>query len=548
VNEELERIAGRVSVAPRSAPKLSPNLTALLGGFLGLTTLASLGLVFQRVRPEAQELTAEPAPSATTALPSPTPAPERPARTKEPGPWRIADESKAPGLTTITGSFGKQSFLKAIEAAGLTRSEAYRVYAALRTIKNLDRTQASDKFVALLNRADKRVIAFEYLVSVEEVYQVRSAKEGEPLAAAKLDLKVGRNQIRRGLVFDGTSFEESAKRAGFDPGLRAVLEKALLGHLPLSSLKAGDQLRVIAQEVTVLGDFARYSGVEALELLRDGKPSERIYYFSHPTQGGYFDATGRAPFEGGYRKPIPGAPVTSKFNPKRMHPVLKKIMPHTGTDFGCSMGMPIGATSPGKVTFIGNGGPSGNLVKVEHEGGIESGYAHLSRFAEKLSVGDNVDRLQLVGYCGSTGRSTGPHLHFTIKKNGQFIDAESMNLDGMRVLPGSEKAAFSELRAKYDPVLDAIVVPSLPAPVTATESPQPGVVDPALAEPSEVEESASAPTTSPAPTTNTNKPTMPSPAATPATPAKVAPGGALFLTNEELLKMQSRGDDGEVTE
>src|SRR5690606_22329922 len=122
-------------------------------------------------------------------------------------------------------------------------------------------------------------------------------------------------------------------------------------------------------------------------------------------EGGYFDSNGKAPYEGGWRKPIPDAPVTSKFNMKRVHPILKKPMPHTGTDFGAPTGTPIGSTSPGTISFIGPAGPSGNLVKVKHHDNYESGYAHLSRFAEGLKVGDRVDRLQLVGYCGSTGRS-----------------------------------------------------------------------------------------------------------------------------------------------
>src|SRR5690606_9800545 len=231
----------------------------------------------------------------------------------------------------------------------------------------------------------------------------------------------------------------------------------------LSELEAGDRLRIIVQEVTVLGEFSRYAGVEAVEVTKSSDKPLRIYYYNHPTEGGYFDHSGRAPYEGGWRKPIPGAPVTSKFNMTRMHPVLKKVMPHTGTDFGAPPGTPIGASAPGRVSFIGYAGPSGNLVKIEHGGGYETGYAHLSRFAEGLKVGDQVKRMQVVGYCGSTGRSTGPHLHFTVKKDGKFIDPESLNLDGMRVLPPSHRETFGEVKRKYDELLDAIPLPESPA-------------------------------------------------------------------------------------
>jgi murein DD-endopeptidase MepM/ murein hydrolase activator NlpD len=105
-----------------------------------------------------------------------------------------------------------------------------------------------------------------------------------------------------------------------------------------------------------------------------------------------------------------------------MHPILHKVMPHLGTDFGAAMGTPIGASAPGTIVSLAYSGPAGNLVKIEHTGGIETGYAHCSRFAEGLKVGDKVKRLQTVGYVGSTGRSTGPHLHFEVLRNGVPVE------------------------------------------------------------------------------------------------------------------------------
>lgn len=512
------------------------------------------------------EATPEPPPTAPDVIAEAIPAPEvppEPIRQKVPGPWRIGDAESG---RVLRGKIGKEPFLRAIQNAGLPKSEAYRAYTALKGLKDLDRCGASDTFLALLG-ADKRLTAFEYIVNPEEIYQAKADDTGL-LRGSRLDLKVERNQIRRAVVIEGP-FEESARRGGFDPGLGRVVEKALSGHKGLSELKRGDRMRVIVQEVTVLGEFSRYAGVEALELTNSNGKVERFYYYSHPIEGGYFDASGRAPWEGGFRKPIPGAPVTSKFNMQRVHPILKKPMPHTGTDFGAPAGTPIGATKPGKVSFIGWGGPSGNLVKVLHDGGYESGYAHLIRAAEGLKVGDSVDRLQTVGYCGSTGRSTGPHLHFTIKKNGEFIDPESLNLDGKRILPTAHREAFEDVRRKYDPILDAIPLPpSLPeigGPPPAVET---GGDDPALLEESSVESADARP---PAPSSMASAKAAPPPSPAGAPPAPSAPPSnsppakaaspsapgpqaapvapqAIFLTDSELLKMQKAVDPGEVPE
>ncbi len=546
VMNELDRIARRSSVPKAKGPSLSPNMSALLGGLLGLTVIVTLGLVLDKSEgislTKPKEETVE-----KKAEPKKEEAPQPPPRKKEKGPWRVMDDAQKAGHKVIGGKIGKLAFLRAIQDAGLPKSEAYRAYTSLKGLLDLDHCKSSDEFLALISGREKKLMGFEYIVSKEEVYQAKPNEAGH-LQGKRLDLKVSRNQIRRSFVHNGRSFEDSARQGGFDPGIADVVSSALRGHSALSDFKAGDRMRIIAQEVTVLGEFSRYAGVEAMEILKQGKPPRRIYYYSHPIEGGHFDTNGRAPYEGGWRKPIPDAPVTSKFNMKRMHPVLNKVMPHTGTDFGAPMGTPIGATSPGVVSFIGPAGPSGNLVKVKHDGGYESGYAHLSKFAEGLKIGDKVDRLQLVGYCGSTGRSTGPHLHFTMKKDGAFIDAESLNLDGMRVLAKSHRGAFAEVRAKYDPILDAIPLPEVAAPSPPAEetqseaaqddTPSAGMV------PEQPRTEAAKPTAS-TPAPSAQAPRAPAPRGAPA--KKVAPS-ALFLSDEELLRMQGLTDDGEVDE
>ncbi len=317
-------------------------------------------------------------------------------------------------------------------------------------------------------------------------------------------------------------------------------------------------MRVIAQEVTVLGEFARYAGIEALEIIRKnaGDKSLKIYYFHHPRAGGYYNGRGQAPYEGGWRVPIKGAPITSPFNPKRMHPVLNKVMPHNGTDFGAPMGTPVGASSYGTVSFIGPAGPSGNLVKIDHPGGMETGYAHLSRFAEGLRVGDKVKRMQVVGYVGSTGRSTGPHLHFTAKKDGKYIDPVSLNLDAMRVISLEYRGEFERVKAEYDKMLNAIPIPP---PLVESKPAVLAHADPAESAPGE-DDGADEPEAELGSGSGEDEaeaevavapPKAPAPAkATAPAPAKPATKGAaaVYLTDKELLEMQSASDEGEVEE
>ena len=540
-----------------SGSELSPNWIAVFGTLLGVASAVSLLSLVMNLDPKQQgAITAPVVAPSPAAAPSAAPeAPEVPkpkrARTRVPGPWRVAD-AKEPGSRLIEGKIGTSSFLKALEGAGIPLKEAYRVIASMKGVRNFDRCASSDRFFALLDRASSKLRAFEYQVSPEEVYQSREDASGL-LRGAKLDLKIEKAQVMGALVFKGKSIDEAAELAGLEAGLARVAAKALDGHMSLDDLEYGDRLRVVLQELTVLGEFSRYTGVEALEIRSadEKRTPFRLYYFDGAGERGYYDAEGHSPYEGGWRKPIQGAPMTSPFNPKRMHPVLKKVMPHNGIDFASPVGTPIGAASSGTVSFVGNAGPSGNLVKISHANDIETGYAHLSRFEESIKVGDRVKRLQVIGYVGSTGRSTGPHLHFSASKKGEFFDPQTLNMDGMRTISKPHREAFAELKRKYDALLDAIPLPPPLAPKAPAPSPPVAAA---------VAESAPADVATPDDAAMGDgeeidlEPAQPAAVAPaiPAPPAGAAPrpagASAVHLSDKELLQLQGATDDGEVSE
>jgi murein DD-endopeptidase MepM/ murein hydrolase activator NlpD len=571
VSRELDEIA-----APRSsdgsplriggAPLSSTNLL-LFGTVTGLALVASLFTLLIKLAP--QQPAHEGPATATTIVPATTvaatasgqpPAPipsvaPPPPRKKLEGPWRIGEPKT--GQKKISGKIGQEPFLKAVQTAGLDKTQAYRVYTALKDERNLDRCAPRHEFVALLEKASGRVVAFEYIVSREEVYQAKEGDDGL-LKGQQLDLKVQRNRVQGSLLLAGESFEAAARAAHFDPSLRLVLNKALEGHTSVAQFRRGDRLRVVAQEVTVLGEFSRYAGLEAIEYLPASGDPLRIYYFNKRKR--YYDAKGRAPGEGGWRKPIKGAPITSKFNPKRMHPILKKRMPHNGTDFGAPAGTPVYASSYGTITKRGNYGANGNFIAIAHEKGYETGYSHLSRFEDGIKVGDQVKRMQVIGYVGSTGRSTGPHLHFSAKKNGAFIDPESLKLDALTVLPPEDRADFTKVRRQYDELLEAVVLPpKLPDAEPAGPEQPPTMADTVaetmgeemMGEPSASGATAGAAQAPTAPQVAPGAPSAQSSAAAAPAPVAAAPVNnfrSLYLSDKELMESQAASDEDEVEE
>jgi murein DD-endopeptidase MepM/ murein hydrolase activator NlpD len=530
--------------AVEAHPRLSPQWMAVFAALLGLCTVATLIAIAIQIDKHPHKLPVVAASATTSKLePAVSAAPSalpdrRPARVKIPGPWRIRDAESEGSSRVVEGRVGLDPLVKSIEKQGVPLKQFYRVIAAFSKVRPLNNCAKTDRYIILIDRSSKRIKAFEYITGNEEVFQAREGSDGF-LAVQKLDLQVKQGRVSGSVTIGDDGLEPAMVAGGFEKALVTTLREALSGHAALEELERGTRLRVIAQEMTVLGDFARYAGIEALEIDYPNDKQERIYYFVGPESRGYFDSGGRAPYSGGWRKPIPGAPITSHFNPHRMHPILKKVMPHEGTDFGSPMGTPVGASSFGTVTFVGFAGATGNFVRISHPGDIETGYAHLSRFAEGLKLGDKVKRLQIIGYVGSTGRSTGPHLHFSAKRAGKFIDPESLNLDGLRTLEQRERAQFEQTKVEYNKLLDAIPLPpalTTPRPTNAAAA--------SAAEGEEFESAGAGPTAaSTANAANTANANV-----SPSAPPAAGHGNAVYLTDDELKNNQAGTDDGEVAE
>jgi murein DD-endopeptidase MepM/ murein hydrolase activator NlpD len=483
---------GRTDRNPHGLPLPSPERTAVRGLVAGLAviTAAFVALfvadpsrgrfIVSSVRRVAIPATSTSAratvvASASASAPvvnaTPPIAPPQPI----PGPWRLAQLPATPEIKVVEGTMDRRSFLEALGAAGVPRAQIYRLIAAFANVRKFDRSRRHDTFAAALELPSRHLRAFEYQSGPTEIYQAREHDDGS-LIGERLDLHIEKKRASAAVVV-GDDLGASLQAAGLDPTLVDHLDDALEGRAQLSSLHAGSRLRIVTDYETALGVFARYLDVLAIEYLpADDTPALRVYRFHDDKADGYFDAKGHQPYKGGFRSPIPFARISSGFNMHRMHPILHVVMPHNGVDFAASSGTPVYAACFGNIEWIGDGGASGNLVTIRHAGGITTGYAHLSRFAPHLAAGQAVETRQLIGYVGSTGRSTGPHLHFSTKKNGVFIDPLSLRLDGDKVLPKPERPAFEDQRAALDKLIDAIPLPPAP-PQAAGHAPEPGETD-----------------------------------------------------------------------
>ena len=213
-------------------------------------------------------------------------------------------------------------------------------------------------------------------------------------------------------------------------------------------LQVGDKFRVVAQRSTLPGGMVRIDTVLAVTMTLSGKTTEAVRFRSAKVGGVYFDQDGKPMRTGFLRSPVQFSRITSRFGMRR-HPILGTMRAHQGTDYGAAAGTPIRAIGDGTVIRAGWNNGYGNVVEIRHARGYMTRYGHMRGFASGIHVGARVAQRQTIGFVGSTGLSTAPHLHFEVHVNGVQKNPGAVLANvSADPIPVSEQAAFAEARSR----------------------------------------------------------------------------------------------------
>ncbi len=180
----------------------------------------------------------------------------------------------------------------------------------------------------------------------------------------------------------------------------------------------GDQFTIFYEQQFLEDEYVGEGDMLVARFVNRGKEHLAVRYENADGRTGYYSPDGNSMRTGMMRNPLDVFRISSHFNPKRLHPILNQVRPHEGTDYAAPAGTPVRATSDGNITRASRYGSYGNIVIVAHAGGFETRYAHLSRFADGMKPGVRVRQGDVIGYVGSTGAATGPHLHYEVLKDG----------------------------------------------------------------------------------------------------------------------------------
>ncbi|QNG46644.1 M23 family metallopeptidase [Sphingobium yanoikuyae] len=261
---------------------------------------------------------------------------------------------------------------------------------------------------------------------------------GGVLQVTRVPIRVDNTPLRiQGVV--GDSIYRSARAAGAPPKAVQAFLRVIAKQVDLGSIGAGDRYDIITEY-----HRAETGDVEVGELLYAGFRRARgkavdMLKWTSEGRTEWFEASGVGEKRGVLGAPVDGARMTSGFGMRR-HPILGYTRMHAGIDFGARYGSPIYAVTDGVVAFAGRHGGHGNYVRVSHGGGLATGYAHMSRIA--AVPGQRVRRGQVIGYVGSSGLSTGPHLHYELYRGGQVVNPLSVKFTTTAQLTGSNLVAF----------------------------------------------------------------------------------------------------------
>ncbi len=256
---------------------------------------------------------------------------------------------------------------------------------------------------------------------------------------------------RSGEILDGDSFYLAGERAGIPAGILIGAYDLLAFEMDFErDVRAGQKFSILYNENWSDGKKIDNGDILAIQF-QALRGDVKMYRF-RKTDGtvGYYDENGNGAIKSLKRTPINNARVTSSFSNRRKHPVLGFTRAHKGVDFRAATGTPIPSAGAGRVVVRKYSKSYGNYVKIRHNSSFETLYAHMSKFAKGVNVGSTVRQGQIIGYAGSTGYSTGPHLHYEIIKDGKHVNPLTVKLPAISNLNAENKKAFKAYREILD--------------------------------------------------------------------------------------------------
>ena len=342
-----------------------------------------------------------------------------------------------------------ETFDKILESYSIEKSEIIKIKNSLKKKINLNKLNTKQIIQFSLDKSNNKIEEFIYQVSnTQKIYLKRNTLEdnfSNEIISIKLEKKI---------IYRENLIVQSLYKAATDQKIPAntIIEFARIYGFQVDfqrDIRRNDKFQILYEIYLNEKKEIIQTGEILFANLKLSGQDNSLYYFDYKGSEGHYDKNGKSVKKALMKTPINGARLSSPFG-MRKHPIDGYNKMHKGTDFAAPMGTPIMASGDGVIKKAGWCGGGGNCVKIKHNSTYQTVYAHMSKFARGIKPGVRVKQGQTIGYVGSTGKSTGPHLHYEVIVNGKKVNSQKLKLPSGKILKGKERKLFETKKIKLD--------------------------------------------------------------------------------------------------
>ncbi len=342
-----------------------------------------------------------------------------------------------------------ETFDKILEEYLVEKSEIKQIKKELNKKINLNKLNVNQKIYFTIDQTNSKVKEFVFQISnTEKIYLSRIKETNE------FDPKIIVTKLNKNVMYGESIIIESLYKSASNQKVPAniIIEFARIYGFQVDfqrDIRKKDSFQIMYE--VFLDDKKKIieTGNILYANLKLSGEDNSLYYFDSKNSEGHYDKSGKSVQKALMKTPINGARLSSSFG-MRKHPIDGFNKMHRGTDFAAPMGTPIMASGDGVIKKAGWCGGGGNCVVIKHNSTYQTVYAHMSKFAKGIRKGTRVKQGQTIGFVGSTGKSTGPHLHYEVIVNGKRINSQTLKLPSGKILKGDERKIFETKRIKLD--------------------------------------------------------------------------------------------------
>lgn len=333
------------------------------------------------------------------------------------------------------------------DKAGLNAAATYEVVSLNEQTKQLSRIKPGQN-ISLLIDDQTKLIGLKYMPDVTHTLVIKRQQD-QMLKSEIQHHPLEPIPVYKSGTIDSSLFEAAAKN---DISENIIMELAAIFGWDIDfalDIRKGDKFSIVYNELFKDGEKIRNGKILAAEFINHGKQYQAVFYTDPKGKNGYYSPDGKSMRKAFLRTPVKFSHISSRFTRSRFHPVLAKWRSHKGVDYAAARGTPIRASGDGKISFHGTKGGYGKTIMIKHGSQYTTVYAHMSRYARGMTRGKSVKQGQVIGYVGSTGLATGPHLHYEFRVNGSHRNPLTVKLPAAEPIDKSYRPHFNKQIKSY---------------------------------------------------------------------------------------------------